>query len=296
MFDNIIGNKNVKELLNSIENPTHAYMFSGPDGVGKMLFAQEFANKFLCISENKPCYKCKSCIQFEHDNNTDFQIIDSIDGSIKIEQIRVMISKIYEKPILSNKKIYIINNADKMTVQAQNCLLKILEEPPQYVVIILIVSNDYAILNTIKSRCIKIKFDKIEDEDLKQYLEKNGQNITNDMLKMYNGSIGKAITLQGKEEKYAKIQDYINSNYKTDFVKAAKIIYEEKDEVINFLEYMNILFYNKCDKNIRYSNCINKVNEAVGKLKYNCNIEMLIDELLLDIWEELNEEYSRCAL
>lgn len=296
MFENIIGNAKTKQLLNNIANPTHAYMFSGPDGVGKFLFAKEFANKFLCVSEHQPCYKCKSCIQFAHNNNTDFQVIDTIEASIKIEQIREMIAKIYEKPILANKKIYVINNADKMTVQAQNCLLKILEEPPQYVMIILVVSNEHAILNTIKSRCIKIKFDKISDVELKEYIEKDGQNVTNDMLEMYNGSIGKAISLQGNEEKYIKVHNIITSKCKTDFMKAAKAIYEEKEDIMNFLEYMNILFYNKSKENIRYTNCINKVNEAIGKLKYNCNVEMLIDELLLDIWEELNEKHSRSKI
>lgn len=287
MFEKIVGNSKIKQLLNSVIEPSHAYMFTGPDGIGKYLFAKEFANKFLCTSDNKPCHECKSCLQFENDNNMDFKTIDTTENSIKIEQIREMISKIYEKPILADKKIYIINNADLMTVQAQNCLLKILEEPPQYVVIILIVSNEQAILNTIKSRCLKIRFEKIQDTELKEYLEQNGQTITNEMLKMYNGSIGKALLLHGNEEKYIKVQEIINANSKLDYMEIGKILFENKDDIKNFLEYMNTLFFSKIEENIRYAKCVEKINETIGKLRYNCNVEMLCDELMLNLYEFL---------
>ena len=283
MFEHLIGNDKVKYFLNNIEEPSHAYMFYGNEGIGKLLFAKEFSNKFLCISKNRPCHECKPCIQFENDNNIDFQIIDSIENSIKVEQIRQMISKIYEKPIVSDKKIYIINNAEKMTIQAQNCLLKVLEEPPIYVIIILIVSNEQSILNTIKSRCIKVRFENILDFELKKYLEKSGKNVTREMLKMFNGSIGKAILLQGNEERFLSINSILEAKSKIDYLKISKIIYENKDDIKNYLEYMNILFYSKCSENINYSKCIEKVNEVFEKMKYNCNVEMLLDELLLNI-------------
>ena len=88
------------------------------------------------------------------------------EGKIKIEQLRNLQSKIIEKPIISNKKVYVIKDADTMTKEASNCLLKTLEEPPSYIIIILIGANESMFLNTIKSRCTKILFNKIEDDKL----------------------------------------------------------------------------------------------------------------------------------
>ena len=270
MFDKIVGNQKVKQLLENIIEPSHAYMFVGPEGIGKYLFAREFANKFLCTSENKPCYHCKACLQFVNNNNMDFSTIDATENSIKIDQIREMISGIYEKPILSEKKIYIINNAEMMTVQAQ------------------IVANEQAILNTIKSRCLKVKFEKIQDLELKSYLEKIGYTITNDMLKMYNGSIGRALLLHENEDKYVKVQGITKANSKLDFMEIGKVLFENKDDIKNFLEYVNMLFFDKIEEDIRYTKCIAKVNEAIGKLRYNCNIEMIIDELMLELHKLLS--------
>lgn len=108
-------------------------------------------------------------------------LIDAEDGkSIKIEQIRYMQEKIAEKPIASNKKVYIINNSDTMTKEAQNCLLKTLEEPPEYAVIILVLANENNMLNTIKSRCTKIMFNPLSKEEIIHYFNSNGLEIPNE--------------------------------------------------------------------------------------------------------------------
>ena len=134
MFNNILGNDNIKELLtNAVKNnkASHSYMFVGTEGIGKRLIAKEFAKMILCTDENKYCGKCKSCMEFDSDNNPDFRIIAPDGNSLKIEQIREFQNKVAEKPIISNRKVYIINDSDKMTTEAQNCLLKTLEEPPE---------------------------------------------------------------------------------------------------------------------------------------------------------------------
>ena len=100
--------------------------------------------------------------------------------SIKIEQIRYMQEKIAEKPIASNKKVYIINNSDTMTKEAQNCLLKTLEEPPEYAVIILVLANENNMLNTIKSRCTKIMFNPLSKEEIIHYFNSNGLEMPNE--------------------------------------------------------------------------------------------------------------------
>lgn len=84
-----------------------------------------------------------------------------------------MVKSVYEKPIKSSKKVYIINDSHKMTKEAQNSLLKTLEEPPEYVIIILITENDNLLLNTIKSRCTKIKFNNLKDKEIEHILKEN---------------------------------------------------------------------------------------------------------------------------
>jgi len=182
MFENIIGNERNKETLKNIiqkGNVSHSYIFSGQEGIGKYLFAREFAKGILCLDgKNRPCGKCKSCLEMENSNNPDFFELNADGNSIKIDQIRNINKKVLEKPIVSKRKVYIINDADLMTKEAQNSLLKTLEEPPEYVIIILVASNDNMFLNTIKSRCIKISFNKLTDDDLERVLQNVGATIS----------------------------------------------------------------------------------------------------------------------
>lgn len=127
MFNNILGNDKIKELLvNSVKNnkTSHSYLFLGTDGIGKKLIAKEFSKMILCTAENKYCNKCKSCIEFDTNNNPDFKIIEPDGNSLKIEQIREFQSKVTEKPIISNRKVYIINNSDKMTRRSPELFIK----------------------------------------------------------------------------------------------------------------------------------------------------------------------------
>lgn len=175
IFKDIVGNEKNKELLKNIistNNIAHSYMFVGKDSIGKLLFAKEFAKAILCLSQEKPCNKCKSCIEFETYNNPDFSILKPESNSIKIDEIRELTKKVYEKPVVSTRKVYIINDSECMTKEAQNSLLKTLEEPPEYVTIILITSNENLFLPTIKSRCIKVTFNKLTNEELASILKK----------------------------------------------------------------------------------------------------------------------------
>ena len=173
-FKDIIGNTEVKEYLNKSinqKNILHSYLFLGTDGIGKLLVAKAFAKKILCLENADEDCSCKSCTCFNGGNNPDFYCINEEGTTIKIDEIRSLTEKVIEKPIVSNRKVYIINDCDKMTPEAQNCLLKTLEEPPEFVVMILISSNENVILNTIKSRCMSIKFKNISDDLLLDYAQ-----------------------------------------------------------------------------------------------------------------------------
>ena len=299
-FADIIGNNDIKIYLNkSIENKNilHSYLFLGNSGIGKLIFAKEFARKILCFENTKEECTCKSCTCFNGKNHPDFYLINENGENIKVDTIRNLTEKVIEKPIISNKKVYIINDCEKMTKESQNCLLKTLEEPPEFVVIILISSNENLILNTIKSRCMSIKFHNIEDRDLILYAKnKLGYtNISNNFLKSFDGSIGKMIKLKDFKEKYDKIDLLISDILKKDLIEImldGKILYD-KENIYDILDYIIVCLYSKKEENEKYLNCIRYVNECELRLKSNSNFDMSIDNLLFKMWEELNERSNR---
>lgn len=286
MFEKIIGNKAIKEMLaKSIENDTasHSYLFVGIQGIGKKMIATEFAKNILGL---------ENVVEFESKNHPDFMCMEPDGNRIKIEQIRLLQKKIQEKPILSNRKVYLINDADTMTTEAQNCLLKTLEEPPEFATIILIGSQENAFLTTIKSRCMILHFQAIDDEEMKQYLENNYgvTNLTQSRLAMFQGSIGKAISLKDKQEEYQKIEKMIEGLARKDLIELTQLaepLYKAKEEIFEILEYMNILLLKQAKENYLYTNCIKIVENTKKRLKQNGNYDMCIDNLVFNIWEEL---------
>ena len=300
IFDNIIGNEKIKNYLISCINENnflHSYLFLGKDGIGKKLFAKEFSKYILCMDEKKENCNCKSCLCFDTNNHPDFMIINEEGETIKIEQIRNVIDKIIEKPIISDKKVYIINDCDKMTKEAQNCLLKTLEEPPEFVTMILISSNENLILNTIKSRCTSIKFNGIEEKFLKDYIENNldYNNVTENLLNYFDGSIGKAIKTEDKKDKFMQIEKLVKDAYEkniVEFLNEAKIIYD-KECVLDYLDYMMVCIFKESKVNKRYLNCISYINDCTNKIKSNSYLDMCLDILLFKIWEEVNENSNR---
>lgn len=283
-FENIIGHEEIKKILNkSFENTLHSYLFCGQEGIGKRLLAREFAKSILNLQINE-IENCPDFLEIKPDGNT-----------IKIEQIRYMNSKILEKPIKSSKKVYIINDSEKMTKEAQNSLLKTLEEPPKYAVIILICSQEGNLLTTIKSRCTRLNFKNLTNDELKKYFQKEQIEISNEVMKLSEGSITKALKILPKQDIYIKLEELLkqmNSINKLDVLKQ-EFIYEQKDDIQNFLEIMNSILFQIAKEKIEYLNCIEIIENTKSNLKSNGNFEMCIDNLLLGIWEEINEKHSR---
>lgn len=299
-FSNIVGNIEIKNYLaKNIEknNILHSYLFVGTDGIGKSLIAKEFAKAILCIGNKKETCTCKSCTCFNGENHPDFDFINKDGENIKIETIRNITEKVIEKPIISSKKVYIINDCDKMTKEAQNCLLKTLEEPPEFTVIILISSNENLLLNTIKSRCMIVNFKNIKDDELKKYaINQIGYDaITDNLLKSFDGSIGKAIKLKDNKDNYLKIEDFLLNLDKKDLIEVmldGKIIYD-KENIYDILDYIIVCLYSNREINKKFINCIEYVNKCNLRLKSNSNFDMSIDTMLINMWEEINENSNR---
>lgn len=296
----LIGNESRKETLQNMikhHKVTHSYLFYGIEGIGKTIFAREFAKALLCEEQqDKPCEKCSSCRTFAENNHPDFMQIEPDGKTIKIEQIRYLQEKIAEKPIHSNYKIYIIKDADTMTKEAQNSLLKTLEEPPSYAILILVASNENKLLNTILSRCVKISFMPIEDALLKEYMQKHYQiTLSENELVVCAGSIAKAITMQELITQYRQLEDILQNIETKDLLtilKESEFLYKEKEHILDLLDYMVVVLYYTKDRQKR--NAIYYVEDTKQRLLSNSNYDMTIDYLWIRIWEEIHEKYSRC--
>ena len=297
-FENIIGNKKIKsEFIDNIKNNTlsHSYLFVGQEGIGKKLFAKELAKMALCLNNKTENDNCSSCVKFDSGNNPDFVLIE-------IAQIREMQENVYTKSIVSRKKVFIINDSDKMTEEAQNSLLKTLEEPPEYIMIILITANENKLLNTIKSRCLKINFNNLETSDLISYINSvQGMQVPSEnLLKMCNGSIGKLMKVNENLEEYNAVESTTNNFLNGKISNVVKmlsqfeILYKSKEIINDLLDYMIVIIYEYINKSkdyrAKFLNLIAIIEDTKNRIVLNNNYDMCIDNLLLKMWEETVEK------
>ena len=152
----VVGHKWAVELLErSLANgrTAHAYLLLGLPQIGKTTLALNFAQTLNCLDEAKPCGQCRSCLKIAHGNHPDVRVIEAINGTIKIDQIRAMQREVTLSPHEGRWKVYIIHQMERATTEAANCLLKTLEEPPAQVILMLTASDMDQLLPTIISRC-----------------------------------------------------------------------------------------------------------------------------------------------
>lgn len=205
-FKKIIGQK---EIIDTLKHSAatgrigHACVFTGPSGIGKRTVAAEYAGLLICENTGPEgaCGKCRACMLYDSGSNPDFKRISTGSATIGVDEIRDMQHDITIRPMYSKRKVYIIEDADKMTVQAQNCLLKTLEEPPEYVVIILTVSNYDALLETIRSRVRRYSFRKNTYEEVCNAIDGavKGKDINKAFAVSFaDGVIGTALELAGE--------------------------------------------------------------------------------------------------
>ena len=169
-----------------------------------------------------------------------------------------------------------------MNQESQNSLLKTLEEPAEYVTIILIVENENIILPTIKSRCIKVSFNKLKQEDIK----KINPEISDELIEILDGSMSNVSTISENIVDYEAVKTLIGeikNKPLQEFLKDADVLYNGKDNINSFLEYMNILFF----KN-GMIDAIKFVEKTKQKLLMNNNYEMSIDYLLMNAWKSVH--------
>ena len=256
-FKDIIGQEQIKEhLQNALATGkvSHAYIINGEKSSGKEFIAKIFAMALQCEQGGtEPCNECRSCKQTLSKNQPDIIYVShEKPNTISVDDIRAQVNNdVAIKPYSSKYKVYIINEAEKMTPQAQNAILKTLEEPPAYAVIMLLVSNVNTLLPTILSRCVVLNMKPVRDELVKKYLMEELQipDYKADVCVAFaRGNVGKAKLLASSEEfenvkaEALSLLKYIKDMEIQEIVSAIKKISEYKLEINDYLDIMSIWY------------------------------------------------------
>ncbi|MBQ3912892.1 MAG: DNA polymerase III subunit delta' [Lachnospiraceae bacterium] len=215
-FNDIIGQEGVKAHLTSAlaeKKISHAYIFAGEDGSGKMMLAERFAAALQCDSEGTdPCGACLNCMQSEAHSHPDIIYVTHEKKDITVDDIRLqLVNDIRVLPYSGRYKIYIVDEAEKMNEPAQNALLKTLEEPPEYAVILLLAENTGKFLQTILSRCVVLDMRPVERTLIRDYLmaEKQLPDYVANLCASFScGCIGKARRI-AEDEGFIEAKDRV---------------------------------------------------------------------------------------
>lgn len=325
-FDKILGHEQIKDhFRNAVQTGkvSHAYILSGEAGMGRKSLANTFALSLLCEKGKiEPCMQCHACKQVLSGNHPDLiYVTHEKPASIGVDDIREQINDtIMVRPYSSYYKIYIVDEGEKMTVQAQNALLKTIEEPPSYGVILLLTTNPEGFLPTILSRCIQLKLKPLKDEVVKEYLIQS-TGVEGSRAEIYaafaRGNLGKAIHLAESEEfklMYDEILHLLKHLKDTDISELLDYIHKLKEEkldiygCLDFMQmwYRDVLMY-KTTKDINllifkdeYSaikamstvsgydgleRVLAAIDKARVRLDANVNMELVMELMLLTMKE-----------
>ena len=327
-FKDVVGHKNIIKYIESAVSAdavSHAYILNGERGSGKKMLANLFAMSLQCQNRQEDgdaCGKCQSCKQAVSGNHPDIiRVTHEKPNTISVDDIREQVNNdIVIKPYSSKYKIYIIPEADLMTVQAQNALLKTIEEPPEYAVIMLLTENAETLLPTIRSRCVMMKLRNIKDQLVKKYLMEQMEipDYKADVCVAFaQGNMGKAIMLATSDhfneikEEAVHLLKNIDEMDVSELMEAVKKCMTYKLEINDYLDiiaiwYRDVLIY-KATKSVdrvvfsdqlRYirerasknsyegiENILDGIEKAKSRIKANVNFELTMELLLLTIKE-----------
>ncbi len=327
-FDSIIGQSVLAgSLKRAVKDDlvANAYIFYGPKGSGKSMAAEIFAKALNCKGEGveKPCDNCTSCKKSESGNHPNIDIIKPSGASIKIKQIREVITKVSKKPFESGYKVLIIDESEKMTQDAQDAFLKTLEEPPANTVFVLLAENQNSLLPTVVSRCQVFNLKKVSTQQIESYLmEKFSYDL--DQISFAantaNGIIGRAIEMLNDQElqKLRKLHvnfvSCLNNGSYTELTAAASELAASKEDVVILLNFMlswhrDILIIRQgCEEQLLVNSdnvdiikrqaevldekgiyrIIDAIKRTISYVNHNVGIKNSVDSMLLNIMEVYN--------
>lgn len=226
----IKGQKALKTLERDIQMNTvrQGYIFEGCRGIGKKTVARRFARMIFCTEDNKPCGACHGCRMFLAGSHPDLYVLE--DSPVKIDAVRKLNDELFVKPLISDKKVFIIENADDMNTAAQNAFLKSFEEPPKYAVIVLISCNSNNLLPTILSRGTKIPFSPFTEKEIEGFI-RDKYSVTGakaSFVALYSsGVVGRCIDIMESEDFFKK---------RDRMIKAISTLTGDKISILNLLE------------------------------------------------------------
>lgn len=271
MMDKIIGHEKVRFMLDKIikdDKIGHAYLFWGKEGIGKKMVATDFAKKIMTRDGDGTF------------NESDFKVIMPEKDTIKVDAIRELIGEIYLRPTYAKRKVFIIDDADKMNTSAQNALLKVLEEPPLYATLILIVANKEKIIKTILSRVSEVKFDSLSEDDLREIVGDS------EVLKYARGSASRALSLM-EDNCYEEAFNLINLIESKSLIDINKKINELKSsdkDFIKIFEFMKCIYHKDISNDTyRKIKIIALVDETIKNLNRNANVDLMLDKFIINV-------------
>jgi len=325
-FQDIIGQDQIKEHMRSAISTgkvSHAYILNGEKSSGKEYIARVFAMALQCEKGGaEPCQECHSCRQALSKNHPDIiYVTHEKPNTISVDDIRSQVNNdVAVKPYSSAWKVYIIGEAEKMTVQAQNAILKTLEEPPEYVVILLLTANVDTLLPTVLSRCVVLNMKPVPDELVRNYLCTQLQipdYKAEVCVAFARGNIGRAKALAVSEDfeniktEVLSLLKYIQDMELNEIIAAVKRVTEYKVEIRDYLDlcaiwYRDVLLFKATNDmdHLIFREEIQALRKAAGHSSYegieriikaldiakrrldaNVNFELVMELLLLTIHE-----------
>ena len=299
-FKDVVGHSEIIQYIQNAvteDKVSHAYILNGEKGSGKKMLAGLFAQTLQCEKGGaEPCYECHSCKQAVSGNHPDIiWVTHEKPNSISVDDIRTQVNNTVDiKPYQGPYKVYIIPQADMMTPQAQNAILKTIEEPPSYAVFLLLTENAETLLPTINSRCVMLKLRNIKDTLIKKYLMENLEipDYKADMCTAFaQGNMGRAIMLANSDhfneirEEAVQLLKHINEMELNEIVAAVKNISVYKLEITDYLDiimiwYRDVLLY-KATKEIDkvvFKDQLQSIKEQARKSSYE-GIELILESL-----------------
>ena len=256
-FKDIIGQEHIVEHLQNaikLDKISHAYIIEGERYAGKEFIARIFAAALQCEKGGEdPCMECHSCKQAMNQNHPDIiKVMHEKPNSVGVDDIRIQVANdVAIKPYSGPKKIYIINEGEKMTVAAQNALLKTLEEPPQYTVIFILTTNVETLLPTIVSRCVTLSMKPVENEKVKKFLMDTMElpDYKAEVCAAFSrGNVGKARMLAMSEEfdnikaEAVSLMKNIKDMEINEIVTAIKKIGDYSMDISDYLDMLSVWY------------------------------------------------------
>lgn len=304
----IVGNEKQREYLKKIskaENIPHALLFSGPEKIGKKLIALEFIKNVFCEKQDGHCGQCYSCRSIESNAFPDLAMISPLDGNIAIEQVRDLQRLLSLKSYNNSTKAGIIDDAHLMRKDAQNAILKTLEEPIGDTVLILITPYPEMLLKTIRSRIEQVKFSLVPRSLIEKELESRGcdKDTAKEISIISSGQVGKAIDFFEDRSKLKFFNDAIDaiarlvhSGYFERFTYA-KSLNENPEDILRVLDIWERFFRREMllrvlnNKGVLIDYSLKKTKDAldnISKTKYlvsstNTNKKLALENLLIEI-------------